>query len=90
MVLAQTLRTPCSGSFVCIYPALLQSTFSPLPKEWPADKGPLKSPEFTEAVRALDVKGKPDSYYLPFAHDSLPRPALIAPVCELVRSLIVR
>ncbi|KAH9978334.1 hypothetical protein BJV74DRAFT_860011 [Russula compacta] len=59
------------------------STLSPLPKEWPADKGPLKSPEFTEAVRALDVKGKPDSYYLPFAHDSLPRPALIAPVCEL-------
>jgi hypothetical protein len=38
------------------------------------------------AVEALDVKGKPESYYLPFAHDSLPRAALTAPLCELVRS----
>ena len=56
--------------------------------EWHADKGPLESPEFREAVKALDVEGKPDSYYLPFAHDSLPRAALTAPVCELVRQPI--
>jgi hypothetical protein len=51
--------------------------------QWLADKGPLESPEFRMAVEALDVKGKPESYYLPFAHDSLPRDALTAPLCEL-------
>lgn len=45
--------------------------------------------EFRKAVKALDVEGNPDSYYLPFAHDSLPRPALTAPLCELVRPPIV-
>ena len=52
--------------------------------EWIADKGPLQSKEFRDAVNALDESGKPENYYLPFAHDSLPRPALTAPVCELV------
>ncbi|KAF8240100.1 hypothetical protein L208DRAFT_1449600 [Tricholoma matsutake] len=51
--------------------------------QWLADKGPLESTEFRKAVKALDVEGNPDSYYLPFAHDSLPRPALTAPLCEL-------
>jgi len=51
--------------------------------QWLANKGPLELPEFRKAVNALDVNGKPSSSYLPFAHDSLPRPALTAPLCEL-------
>ncbi|KAE9390852.1 hypothetical protein BT96DRAFT_1024361 [Gymnopus androsaceus JB14] len=51
--------------------------------QWIAPKGPLETFEFRAAVKALDVDGKPESNYLPFAHDSLPRPALTAPVCEL-------
>ena len=69
---------------------LLECCLLPLSKEWPADKGPLESQEFRQAVKALDVEGTPDSYYLPFAHDSLPRAALTAPLCELVRLPIVR
>ncbi|KDQ24544.1 hypothetical protein PLEOSDRAFT_161417 [Pleurotus ostreatus PC15] len=51
--------------------------------QWHADKGPLESPEFRSAVKTLDVNETPQSWYLPFAHDSIPRPALTAPVCEL-------
>ena len=75
----------------CFFPlAFWTLCFLPLPKEWLSDKGPLESPEFRNAVKLMDVKGKPESYYLPFPHDSLPRPALTAPVCELVRPPIVR
>lgn len=49
------------------------------------NKSALESPEFRNAVKALDVNETPQSWYLPFAHDSLPRPALTAPICELVR-----
>ena len=79
-------------SCVFVLPSTLVCSFTlnlPLLKEWLADKGPLESPEFREAVKALDVEGKPDSYYLPFAHDSLPRAALTAPLCELVRPPMV-
>ncbi|KAL4263912.1 Berberine/berberine-like domain-containing protein [Pleurotus pulmonarius] len=51
--------------------------------QWHADKGPFESPEFRNAVKALDVNETPQRWFLPFAHDSLPRPALTAPVCEL-------
>ncbi|KAF9507445.1 hypothetical protein BS47DRAFT_310816 [Hydnum rufescens UP504] len=45
---------------------------------------PLESPVFRNAVKALDVEGKPENYYLPFAHDSLPRPLSLPSVraCE--------
>ncbi|KAJ6570540.1 hypothetical protein DFH09DRAFT_916980 [Mycena vulgaris] len=51
--------------------------------QWPAFKGPLEADEFRTSVKALDVNGEPASCYLPFDHDSLPRTALTAPVCEL-------
>jgi len=51
--------------------------------QWPATNGPLETHEFRKAVKALDVKGEPISAYLPFDHDSLPRAALTAPVCQL-------
>ncbi|KAJ7599452.1 hypothetical protein C8J56DRAFT_916744 [Mycena floridula] len=51
--------------------------------QWPADKGPLESVEFRKVVKALDVKGEPVSHYIPFAHESLPRAALNAPLCQL-------
>ncbi|KAJ7071560.1 hypothetical protein C8F01DRAFT_440409 [Mycena amicta] len=51
--------------------------------QWPMPKGPQESSEFKDAIKALDVHGAPEITYLPFAHDSLPRPALTAPVCEL-------
>ncbi|KAJ7653400.1 hypothetical protein B0H17DRAFT_1100822 [Mycena rosella] len=51
--------------------------------QWPADKGPLEAPEFRKSVKALDAAGEPVSSYLPFAHESLPRPALTAPMCQL-------
>ncbi|KAJ7439755.1 hypothetical protein FB451DRAFT_1377795 [Mycena latifolia] len=51
--------------------------------QWPASGGPLQAPDFRKAVAALDAQGDPASCYLPFAHESLPRPALTAPVCQL-------
>ncbi|KIM35066.1 hypothetical protein M413DRAFT_32774 [Hebeloma cylindrosporum] len=51
--------------------------------QWLADRGPLESLEFRNAVKVLDVEGTPESYYLPFGDDSLPRPALTVPLCEL-------
>ncbi|KAJ6555566.1 hypothetical protein DFH09DRAFT_1262406 [Mycena vulgaris] len=51
--------------------------------QWPAAKGPLEAQEFRKCVKALDANGEPTSSYLPFAHDSLPRAALTAPVCQL-------
>ncbi|KAF7310456.1 Glycoside hydrolase family 5 protein [Mycena chlorophos] len=51
--------------------------------QWPMPKGPQETAQFKESVNALDARGSPNIVYLPFAHESLPRPALTAPVCEL-------
>ncbi|KAJ6607806.1 hypothetical protein B0H10DRAFT_1885477 [Mycena sp. CBHHK59/15] len=51
--------------------------------QWPADQGPLEAQEFRKCVAALDVSGEPVSSYLPFDHESLPRAALTARVCQL-------
>ncbi|KAJ7106667.1 hypothetical protein C8R44DRAFT_885937 [Mycena epipterygia] len=51
--------------------------------QWPADKGPLEAGEFRKCVKALDINGEPVSSCLPFDHESLPKAALTAPVCQL-------
>ncbi|KAF7294530.1 Glycoside hydrolase family 5 protein [Mycena indigotica] len=51
--------------------------------QWPMPQGPQESASFKAFVNALDVSGTPAITYLPFAHESLPRPALMAPVCEI-------
>ena len=40
---------------------------------------------FRKSVKEIDVNSNPSSWYLPFDSADLVRPALIAPVCQLVQ-----
>ena len=44
---------------------------------------------FRKSVREIDVNSNPSSWYLPFDSADLVRPALTAPVCQLVQVAIV-
>ena len=65
-------------------------TCSATPSEWPGEMNPANykgsdpSEDFRESVKALDVNSNPTSYHLPFESADMPRPALTAPLCQLV------
>ena len=61
-------------------------------KDWPGDESTAeyKGPQwesFRQSIKALDVKSTPVSWYLPFDDADKVRPALTAPICELVCAL---
>ena len=58
--------------------------------DWPKDVNPMDHTKndmqaFRKSVREMDVNSDPSSWYLPFDSADLVRPALTAPVCQLVR-----
>lgn len=58
--------------------------------DWPKDVNPLDHTRndmqaFRKSVREMDVNSNPSSWYLPFDSADLVRPALTAPICQLVQ-----
>ena len=58
-------------------------------EEWPKGVNPVDTTgsemrAFRESVKALDTNSHPLSWYQPFDSAELVRPALTAPVCQLV------
>ena len=58
--------------------------------DWPKDVNPMDHTRndmqtFRKSVREMDVNSNPYSWYLPFDSADLVRPALTAPVCQLVQ-----
>ena len=58
--------------------------------DWPKDVNPMDHTTndmqaFRKSLREIDVNSNPSSWYLPFDSADLVRPALTAPVCQLVQ-----
>jgi hypothetical protein len=58
--------------------------------DWPKDVDPMDHTKndmqaFRKSVKEIDVNSNPSSWYLPFDSADLIRPALTAPVCQLVQ-----
>ena len=73
-------------------PSGLSSISSPdlLFIDWPKGVNPMDHTRndmqaFRKFVREMDVNSNPSSWYLPFDSADLVRPALTAPVCQLVQ-----
>ena len=71
-------------------PSYLSTLTDPLLIDWPKDVNPLDHTRndlqpFRKSVREMDVNSNPSSWYLPFDSADLVRPALTAPVCQLVQ-----
>ena len=61
--------------------------------DWPKEVDPMDHTKndmqaFRKSVGEMDVNSNPSSWYLPFDSADLIRPALTAPVCQLVQYLI--
>ncbi len=57
--------------------------------EWPKEVDPAESigdemQKFRKSVKEMDVNAKPVSWYMPFESADVVRPALTAPICQLV------
>ena len=58
--------------------------------DWPKSVNPMDHTgndmqAFRKSVKEIDVNSNPSSWYLPFDSADLVRPALTAPICQLVR-----
>ena len=80
-------QIPCYGSSVRQILPTSRHPLTPLSIDWPKDvdhAGNDLQP-FRKSVREMDVNSNPSSWYLPFDSADLIRPALTAPVCQLVQ-----